>query len=120
MALTVSPERALLFIKTNYPVETFLSAMHFFCHKFWTPPHVNLTKDDLLAQVLAEATETPEGGEKLFTQTDVKRIMEGRIEMKDVLKKETEKAVELGAFGCPWLWVTNKKGQTEPFFGSDR
>jgi hypothetical protein len=25
-----------------------------------------------------------------------------------------------GAFGCPWFWVTNSEGKSEPFFGSDR
>jgi len=25
-----------------------------------------------------------------------------------------------GAFGCPWFWVTNLEGKSEPFFGSDR
>ena len=79
-----------------------------------------MTTDDNLAAVLVEATQTPDGGDKLFTSADVERIMRGKGTMKEELQKQTEKAVELGAFGAPWLWVTNAQGEKEAFFGSDR
>ncbi|KAH6897282.1 thioredoxin-like protein [Thelonectria olida] len=120
MAKTMSPLRALHFIKANYPLETFLSAFASLFHKTWTPPHVSLVDDANLEAALAEATETPEGGRKLFTAEDVKKIMEGREPMKERLKELTGEAVERGAFGTPWLWATNSEGQTESFFGSDR
>ena len=120
MSMTVSPLRALHYIKLNYSTDVFLSAFHFLFDKFWTPPHVNLTVDKDLAETLAQATETPEGGKKLFTEEDVKRIMEGRSEMKDKVKELTGEAVEKGAFGAPWFWVTNDEGKEEAFFGSDR
>lgn len=41
-------------------------------------------------------------------------------EWKDKLLENTSKALELGAFGAPWMWVQNKDGKEEPFFGSDR
>lgn len=37
-----------------------------------------------------------------------------------MLVAETEKVLGLGAFGSPWFWVRNAKGEQEPFFGSDR
>jgi 2-hydroxychromene-2-carboxylate isomerase len=37
------------------------------------------------------------------------------------LTRVTEKvARDLGAYGCPWFWVYDGKGNAEPFFGSDR
>ncbi|CAM1505399.1 Fc.00g110360.m01.CDS01 [Cosmosporella sp. VM-42] len=120
MAMTISPLRALHFIKANYPTATFLSAFHYLFDKFWTPPHVNLTQEPNLVEALTQATETPQGGRRLFTEEDVQKIMEGRAEMKDRLKNLTAEAVERGAFGAPWLWVTNDEGKTEAFFGSDR
>jgi glutathione S-transferase kappa 1 len=40
--------------------------------------------------------------------------------MKDLLTATTQEALDRGAFGAPWLWVTNEEGKSEPFFGSDR
>ncbi|KEY70248.1 hypothetical protein S7711_04357 [Stachybotrys chartarum IBT 7711] len=120
MNTTVSPLRALHYIKRNFPAPTFLSAMHYLNHRFWTPPHDNLTVDAVLEAVLLDATETPGGGRRLFTREDVARIMEGREGMKEALKATTARAVELGAFGAPWLWAVNDKGEGAPFFGSDR
>jgi glutathione S-transferase kappa 1 len=41
-------------------------------------------------------------------------------EWKDKLLANTQKALDLGAFGAPWFWVRNGEGKEEPFFGSDR
>ncbi|KAK8932893.1 Glutathione S-transferase kappa 1 [Metarhizium anisopliae] len=119
-AKTQSALRALLFIKANYPKEKLLSAMHFLLHKFWTPPNADVVDESSLRALLAQATETPGGGAKLFTEEEVGRIMDGRAEMKKKLIEDTGKVVESGAFGCPWFLVTNSRGETQPFFGSDR
>ncbi|KAI5465571.1 thioredoxin-like protein [Mariannaea sp. PMI_226] len=119
-AKTLSPLRALHFIKANYPLETFLSTLDFFFHKLWMPPHVNLVDDANLVEALTEATETPEGGKELFTPEDVQKIMDARDSMKDSVKDLTAQAIERGAFGAPWLWVTNSEGKEMSFFGSDR
>lgn len=110
----------MLFIKANYPKEKFQSTLHFLLHRFWTPPNADVVDEASLRTLLAEATETPDGGAKLFTEADVTRIMDGRAAMKKKLADETGKAVESGAFGCPWFLVTNSKGETQPVFGSDR
>ena len=44
----------------------------------------------------------------------------GEKEWKDKLLANTQKALDLGAFGAPWFWVRNGEGKEEPFFGSDR
>lgn len=119
---TVSPLRALHYIKANYPKETFLATFESLFKAFWTPPHVNLIPEENLRAVLQGATENPGkgGGKKLFTEEEVEKILKARGGMKDVLMATTQRAVDQGAFGAPWIWVTNAKGEQEPFFGSDR
>lgn len=59
---------------------------------------------------------------KLFTKEQVEEIMKGTEtpQIKEALKKTTQEALDKGAFGNPWIWVTDEKGRQEPFFGSDR
>lgn len=119
---TVSPLRALLYIKANYSQATFLAAFESLFMAFWTPPNVNLIPEENLRAVLQGAREKPGKGDskKLFTEEEVEKIMQSRGQMKDVLLATTKRAVDQGAFGAPWIWVTNAKGEQEPFFGSDR
>jgi len=80
----------------------------------WTTPHQNITEAPILTSVL-EAT-------GLFTTSEVVEILAaaGEQEWKDALTQNTRTALEKGAFGAPWMWVTNSEGKEEPFFGSDR
>lgn len=122
IAKTVSPLRALHFIKDKYPKTTFLAAIRFLFHKIWLPPHVNLAEDENLIAALKEATDELDGGsgKKLFSDEDVERIMKGRESMKERVKETTGEALKLGAFGAPWLIATRADGKSEAFFGSDR
>lgn len=119
MSLTTSPMRALHHIKAAYPEETFLDAAASLFQQLWRPPHVNLTLDENLARALLEATGGA-AGTSLFTADEVVDIMASRDASKDALKANTEEAVKRGAFGAPWLWATNAKGEGQAFFGSDR
>lgn len=108
--LSLLPQRALIFIKAQYPdsyIETFL---HLF-KEMWENG-IELSKPDLLAQVLA----------KQYSEPQVREIIEkaNSAEYKQALNDNTKEALERGAFGCPWFWVKNSKGEEEPFFGSDR
>ena len=78
----------------------------------WTPPHVDISKPDLLRQTLLET----------FTQNEADAIIAaaGVDEWKRKLTANTQKVLDQGAFGAPWFWVRNEKGIEEPFFGSDR
>lgn len=108
------PNRSLHYIKRNYPRETFHAVLERFFHSFWTPPHLNLTQVDVLAGVLADTGRfSPEAREAILAATKEQ-------EVKDMLTRSTQEAVDKGAFGAPWLWVTNDEGKEEPFFGSDR
>lgn len=117
MAKTTSPLRALLFIKRNHPPPVLHAALLALFRRFWTPPHAFLGDDDNLAAALADAA-GERGGH--LSADDVRRVMAGREDFKDALKDGTQRALELGAFGAPWLWVTDRAGKAEPFFGSDR
>lgn len=57
-----------------------------------------------------------------YSKEEVERIMTATQspEIKKALTDRTQEAVDRGAFGAPWFWVTNAKGEQEPFFGSDR
>ncbi|OMP82352.1 Glutathione S-transferase kappa 1 [Diplodia seriata] len=72
----------------------------------------DVSRPELLAKALG----------RHFSSEDVKRIIEGAstAEYKKKLSDNTQKALDQGAFGCPWFWVRNDKGEEEPFFGSDR
>ncbi|KAK3904378.1 glutathione S-transferase kappa 1 [Staphylotrichum tortipilum] len=122
---TQVPLRVLHHLKTSHPT-AFLPTLHFFFHTFWSPPNPDLTTPAAVAAALASMprnfTGAGTGEGRMFTDEQIKAIVEaaGGAEMKDVLKKVTGEALGRGAFGAPWLWVTNGEGQGEPFFGSDR
>jgi glutathione S-transferase kappa 1 len=128
VSLTVLPLRALHFIKKTYTdPEIFTTTLHYLFHSFWAPPNVNMTRPENVAKALSEVPVGfkgvgSAGDRKLFSNQEVEAIMKGAStqEMKDLLKGTTQKALDQGAFGAPWLWVTNDDGKSEPFFGSDR
>ncbi|KAI1466991.1 thioredoxin-like protein [Daldinia caldariorum] len=70
-----------------------------------------------------EGEEEEEGERKLFSPAEVAEIekAESSPEYKAKLRATTQEALERGAFGAPWMWVTHgTTGRGEPFFGSDR
>lgn len=111
-------------------------------YRFWSAPNMDLSKPQNVAQALSEIpanfrgyldgaisssipqpiTAQNSSSTPLFTPSEVEKIMEGASAsgFKDRLKAKTQEALDHGAFGAPWLWVTNSTGKGEPFFGSDR
>jgi hypothetical protein len=73
---------------------------------------LDVSKPELLGQVLS----------KKFSEAEVKDILENAnsAPFKQRLNDNTKEALDTGAFGCPWHVVRNSKGESEPFFGSDR
>lgn len=114
MGHTILPLRTLHYIKRTYPRETFHAVLEHYFHAFWTPPNLNLTQVDVLAKVLADCGR--------FSAEECEAVLAAAKtqEVKDWLTQATGEALEKGAFGAPWLWVTDGKGRSEPFFGSDR
>ncbi|CAK7221138.1 hypothetical protein SCUCBS95973_004394 [Sporothrix curviconia] len=132
-AMTVLPLRALHYIQRNFPASTYAAAFHYLFYRFWTPDNADLRDPDVLRSVLSEAPAGFSGGKAsttgsakpkpLFTAADVDAILAGAASQaaKDQLTAATKEATDRGAYGAPWLWVTNDAtGVSEPFFGSDR
>ncbi|KAJ9155046.1 Thioredoxin-like protein [Pleurostoma richardsiae] len=128
MSHTILPLRALHYIKRHYPRDVFETAFYYFFDRFWTPPHQNLSQQPVFTQALAEVPSgfkgpgTGDASRPVFSREEVAKILQAAStqEAKDLLKKTTQQALDQGAFGAPWLWVTNAEGKGEPFFGSDR
>jgi glutathione S-transferase kappa 1 len=80
----------------------------------WISPHANITLSGPLREAILKSN--------IFSNLDVDLIMAKAAdkEWKDKLTANTKEALDLGAFGAPWMMVTNGQGVTEPFFGSDR
>ncbi|KAI0902425.1 thioredoxin-like protein [Annulohypoxylon nitens] len=129
---TQLPLRALHHIKTHHSPAAYLSSWRYLLHAFWTlhqPPNTPEALRSALSAIpvgfcdVAEADKGREGGARLFTAAEVDAIVQaaGEVEYKNVLRQTTETALKRGAFGAPWLWVTNAETKkSEPFFGSDR
>ncbi|OTB06047.1 hypothetical protein M426DRAFT_319414 [Hypoxylon sp. CI-4A] len=119
--------RALHFVKARFPWPVYASAWRYFFHCFWTlhePPTTPVALRAALEGVVAGFDPTSSSStEKAFSEDEIARILQAAEsqEYKDVLRQTTETALRRGAFGAPWLWVTNAEtGKSEPFFGSDR
>lgn len=74
--------------------------------------HIDISKQENLAKLLSQH----------FDEKEVKEIMTLMTtkKYKDKLSENTKTALEQGAFGAPWFWMKNDKGEEEPLFGSDR
>ncbi|GME38043.1 putative dsba family oxidoreductase protein [Neofusicoccum parvum] len=109
--LSLLPQRCMAYVKDTFPQEKYEASFRELFVAMWEQG-LDLSKPELMADALS----------RHFSHDEVKRIMEGAnsAEYKKKLSDNTQKALDLGAFGCPWFWVRNDKGEEEPFFGSDR
>jgi len=108
--ISLLPQRALVYVKSQYPqvyVQTFLDIFA----GMWEDGY-DVSKSELLSKVLS----------KRFDKDQVGDILEKakKDECKQALNANTKESLDRGAFGCPWFWVRNSRGQEQPFFGSDR
>ncbi|KAL2793896.1 thioredoxin-like protein [Aspergillus keveii] len=111
--LSLLPQRALTYIKKTHQKNTIESSFHACFSTMWNE-HIDISVPENLAIALS----------KVFKDESViKDILAGANapETKAALTETTGRVVkDLGAFGCPWFWVSDGKGNGEPFFGSDR
>lgn len=107
------PQRALCYIKSNYSSSILEKLWLSLFQSMWIE-HINITIPESLNQALQQSY--------LFSNEEVETVVKAGAEKewKDQLSANTEKVLELGAFGAPWFWVRNEQGKEEPFFGSDR
>lgn len=109
---SLGPQRCLLTIKNRHPQDKFEAAYE----SAWTyvfGKHVNISEPEGMKKWLSDH----------FDDKEVKAIMEQAVtqENKDAVNKLTNDVIEnKGAYGAPWMWLTNSEGKSEPVFGSDR
>lgn len=101
----------MIYVKETYPKEKFEIAFKELWIGMWEL-NLDLSDPELLQRTLS----------KHFPDEEVKGILEATKtrEYKQKLLENTQRAVDRGAFGAPWIWAVNEKGEQEPFFGSDR
>ncbi|KAI1195901.1 thioredoxin-like protein [Nemania serpens] len=129
MGKTLVPIRALTYIKSAFPAEVYTTAFAYLFHAFWTL-HKVPNSVPVLGEVLSEtpahfqpSSSAPSSSSgKLFTPEQVSRIIDAvsALDVKTALKGRVDEALARGAFGAPWIWATDVRGHSEPFFGSDR
>ncbi|KAF1833809.1 thioredoxin-like protein [Decorospora gaudefroyi] len=108
--LSLLPQRALGFVKEAHR-EQFISVFLDIYQAMWENGK-DVSKPEVLAEVLGQRLKPDEA----------RQVMEqaSSAPYKQRLNDNTREALDRGAFGCPWYWVRNSKGEEEPFFGSDR
>ncbi|KAM5357359.1 hypothetical protein ACJZ2D_016345 [Fusarium nematophilum] len=109
--LSLLPQRCLTSVRTTHPEA--LEELFRGCFEALWLNHKDLSKSENMMTVL-QATFDTEEAEEILQNAQSPTV-------KQRLNEVTSHAVgKLGAFGCPWFWVHDGKGNAEPFFGSDR
>ncbi|PTB40216.1 hypothetical protein M441DRAFT_28076 [Trichoderma asperellum CBS 433.97] len=109
--VSLLPQRCLVYVKRAHPerYEAFFDA----CFKTLWLNQKDISKPGNLKVALLNVFDEQEA-EAIIRAAD-------EPEIKQTLADNTTHAFKnLGAFGCPWFWVFDGKGNAEPFFGSDR
>ena len=90
--------------------ERLIAALDALLHAFWVE-HQETNKPEVLQSILRD----------ILGNSDADQVgaMAATQEGKQILLKNTDKAFADGAFGLPWFVCTNKKGETEGFWGVD-
>ncbi|QSS65710.1 DSBA family oxidoreductase [Histoplasma capsulatum] len=110
--VTILPQRVATYLKANYPRDRFEKTfLLYWTYMFYR--HIDLSKPENMMALLRE---------EKYSDVEIETIMKGAQtpEGKKALTDRTKEALDRGAFGAPWFWVTNAQGKAEPFFGSDR
>uniref|UniRef100_A0A0N4ZUE3 Glutathione S-transferase kappa n=1 Tax=Parastrongyloides trichosuri TaxID=131310 RepID=A0A0N4ZUE3_PARTI len=92
--------------------EYLIPASREFWTRLWSKQETGHSIDDIIAV-----------GKKIGLSEDlIKKLIEktSSFEVKDLIKKNTDEAINDGAFGAPWIKVEREDGQSHSFFGSDR
>lgn len=111
----------MCYIKDTFPQPVYEAAFLALWPAMWTLPHRDISSPVVLAAVLSSVNVSGQGN-PAFSGTEMEAIIHSvqTVPVKERLSASTQKALELGAFGAPWAWVRNARGEEQPFFGSDR
>jgi len=105
------PQRCMVVIKEKREQALFEKTFLSLWESLWQNG-LDVSQPEILRQTLARNLDTEEIEAALVaSKTDA---------VKKKLTANTQEALDRGAFGAPFFWVTNPHGVAEPFFGSDR
>lgn len=101
----------MLVVKARFSKDRYEAVFKGLWVAMWEQGH-DLSKPPIMKEVLM----------RHFSADETDGILESASDpaVKKQLNEETQAVVDRGAFGCPWFFVTDAEGKTEPFFGSDR
>ncbi|KAJ5172787.1 hypothetical protein N7492_005380 [Penicillium capsulatum] len=110
--LSILPQRCMIYIKDHFLREqfesTFLLLWEWMFYK-----NIDISKPEKLTELLQSNG---------YSDEEVQQILAAASSptYKEALTRNTQRALDQGAYGAPWFWVRNAQGKEEPFFGSDR
>lgn len=109
--LTLPNQRALcaLTATSSSPQDSLTTALDALYHAYWVD-HKATHTPEILSSVLTSSI-GPEITEKV-------KAMMGK-EGKEILARNTDQALEDGAFGLPWFVCVNEEGEKRSFWGVD-
>ncbi|KAK2827809.1 hypothetical protein FQN49_007324 [Arthroderma sp. PD_2] len=107
---TLAVQRALCVIAEDHP-EKLAGCIDALYHSLWVKSDSAVGKPEGYMPVL----------ESVIGKDAAAKVAEKATtaEIKKTLVSNTERALESGAFGLPWIECTNSQGETESFFGVD-
>lgn len=110
--MTLSTQRILSALQLSHPtlLPDTLDALY---ASIWTPGDFDVRNPDHVSALLAQDT--------VLGPRVAKQVIEAATgkEAKENLTKNTERAVEMGAFGLPWFQCRDAEGREEGFWGFD-
>lgn len=109
--MSLQPQRCLVYVKKAHPAR--YEAFFEVCFETLWLNQKDISKAGNLKSAILKVFDE-QAAEAIIRAADAPEI-------KQALTDNTTHAFKnLGAFGCPWFWVYDGKGNAEPFFGSDR
>jgi 2-hydroxychromene-2-carboxylate isomerase len=109
--MSLQPQRCLVYVKNAHPEK--YEALFNSCFEALWLDQKDISKPDNLRSAIA-TTFDEQQTEEIIRAADSPGVKAALME------NTTHAFKDLGAFGCPWFWVHDGKGNAEPFFGSDR
>ena len=110
---SVDAQRFLVAAKNDLPSDKLENVMRHFSYANWSLD-LDITDKQILYQAAVEKAGLEKEKFEEFWE------LRSTDEIKNQLKANTQEALDLGCFGCPYFLIEDKKGDKHRIFGSDR
>lgn len=105
--------RVLAFFQSQNQQESLRKATERFWYSYWVE-NKDISSNDVIIQELVNIGIPAKEAQGIVSQKSQDE------QAKHQFEENTNQAIQLGAFGAPFLLVTKKDGKQDTFFGSDR